>query len=105
MGKELKNLTKYADTLQVLKLASNKIATFDDVSSLATLKCLRNLDLENNPITKLAGYKDHMFKLIPTLELLDGYDKEGEEVFSEDDDDDIDDYGEEGEEDHDGFID
>lgn len=98
-------MTKYAETLQTLKLASNKIATFDDVASLATLKNLRNLDLENNPITKLTGYRDHMYKLIPTLEFLDGKDKDGEEVFSSDEDEDISDYGEEGEEDHEGFID
>ena len=46
-----------------------------------------------------------MYKLIPTLEFLDGKDKDGEEVFSSDEEEDISDYGEEGEEDHDGFID
>jgi len=54
-------LNKYAETLTTLKLASNKIATFEDVKSLATLKHLKNLDLENNPITKLAGYREKMF--------------------------------------------
>ena len=60
-GSELQHLNKYAETLTTLKLASNKIATFEDVKSLATLKHLKNLDLENNPITKLAGYREKMF--------------------------------------------
>ena len=38
-----------------------------------------------------------MFKLIPTLEVLDNMDKDGNEVISECDDDDYGAYGEEGE--------
>lgn len=53
---------------------------------------MKNLDLENNEVTKEKGYTEFVWKLIPTLEVLDNCDKEGEEVFSDDDD-----YGEEGE--------
>ncbi len=40
-----------------------------------------------------------MFNLIPSLTVLDGYNKNGEEVFSESDDDEYGAYGEEGEDD------
>ena len=66
------------------------------------LTALKNLDLHNNDVTKLTDYKTHMFSLIPTLESLDGYNKIGEEIFSEDESD-YGAYGEEGEEDMDGI--
>lgn len=48
---------------------------------------------------KLDGYKEHVWKLIPSLEVLDNFNKEGEEVYSED----YGSYGEEGEDE--GLID
>jgi len=57
------------------------------------MKCLENLDLENNEVTKMEGYKDYVWNLIPTLVVLDNFNKEGEEVLSEDD------YGSYGDED------
>ena len=96
-GAELQHLQKYASSLQTLKLASNKIANISDLSSLKEMKCLKNLDLENNSVQSSAGYRDHVFKLIPSLEVLDNVDKDGNEVISEGDDDDYGAYGEEGE--------
>ena len=59
------------------------------------LSCLKNIDLENNEVAKLSNYKTHMFSLLPQLEVLDGYNKNGEEVESEESDYGA--YGEEGE--------
>lgn len=57
----------------------------------------------NNEVTDVEGYKDKMWEMLPNLEVLDGYNKAGEEILS--DDSDI--YGdEEGEADLEGdFID
>lgn len=86
-GGELKHLKKYAESLEVLKLASNKIISFSDLDVLKDLKCLKNLDLANNQVTEVAGYKDHVWAMIGTLEILDNHNKEGEEAFSDDDED------------------
>jgi hypothetical protein len=63
-----------------------------DLEHLRELKCLKNLDLENNEVTKAAGYKDAVWKMIPSLEILDNHNREGEEMLSESDEDD---YGDE----------
>lgn len=105
-GDELKHLSKYASTLVVLKLASNKFTTLDQLNSLTGLKELKNLDLGANAVTEVADYKKKVWELLPNLEVLDGYNKKGEEILS-DDSDDFDLYGdEEGENDMEGnFID
>lgn len=105
-GDELKCLKKYASTIVVLKLASNKFTQLDQLKSLTELKELKNLDLMNNEVTDLADYKTKVWEMLPNLEVLDGYNKKGEEILS-DDSDDFDLYGdEEGENDIEGdFID
>jgi Leucine-rich repeat (LRR) protein len=92
-GAEIKHLTKYASTLEVLKLASNKITDIKDVKQLSCFKKLKNLDLENNDVTKVDGYKEKIWALFEgaSLEILDNHNKAGEEAFSEDLDED--DYG------------
>lgn len=67
------------------------------------LTVLKSIDLVNNPVVDQQGYKTRMFELIPTLVILDGYNKEGEEVFSESDESEYGAYGEEGEDEED-FI-
>lgn len=94
-GSEVSKLAENAK-LHTLKLAQNKITTLDDINPLKSLSGLKNLDLLQNEVTKVDGYKDAVFALIPSLEVLDGYNRDGEEVFSEDED--YGDYGEEGEE-------
>lgn len=99
-------MSKYAETLTVLKLAANKFTELDDLKHLTALKSLKNLDLMGNEVTDAADYKKKVWEMLPDLEVLDGYNKAGEEVLS-DDSDDFDLYGEEGEADMDGdnFID
>ena len=106
-GAELSNLQKYSDTLVVLKLANNRILNIDEIKTLSSFKKLKNLDLGQNPITKIEGYRDKIFALLPELEVLDGHDRENQSVLS---DFNQDSYGEEGEhdlygdEDEDGVL-
>ena len=57
------------------------------------MKCLKNLDLENNDVTKEKGYKEAVWNMCPSLEVLDNHDRDGVEQLSVFDED----YGEEGE--------
>ncbi|ETN85756.1 leucine Rich repeat-containing domain protein [Necator americanus] len=65
-----------------LNLASNKIAKVEDLAPLKKLK-LAELDLFNNPVTEgdaESEYRSKIFELIPSLQILDGADINGEEV-------------------------
>jgi Ran GTPase-activating protein (RanGAP) involved in mRNA processing and transport len=81
-------------SLHTLKLANNKIAKLEDLKPLIDLKNLKNLDLQGNPCQKLADYRKYVLDIMPGLEVLDSFDRQGKEVVS----DDSSDYGEEGEE-------
>jgi acidic leucine-rich nuclear phosphoprotein 32 family protein A/C/D len=98
----LENLSKLP-ALVKLYLAGNQIATLEALEPLKALTSLDRLDLEGNPVTKLGDYREKVFSLLPNLRVLDGKDKEGEEVEDEeeDDEDDDDDDEEEGDEDDD----
>ena len=65
------------------------------------LESLSNINLVDNPISEQDDYAEKMFDMFPQLEVLDGVDKEGAEVLSEEDEED---YGDEeyGEEEPDG---
>ncbi|VDL77657.1 unnamed protein product [Nippostrongylus brasiliensis] len=64
-----------------LNLASNKISKIEDLEPLKKMK-LCELDLFNNPVT--AGgdseYRSKVFEMIPSLQILDGADVNGEDV-------------------------
>lgn len=49
------------------------------------------LDLEDNPVSKIPDYRNEIYKALPKLHVLDGHDKDNNSVYSEED------YGEEGE--------
>lgn len=93
-GSALKELLKYKDSLHTVKFEGNHVATFEEVEALKGVM-LGNLSLKGNPVADLEGYRDKMFEIFPELELLDGFDREGEEQESDEDVDS--DYGEEGE--------
>ena len=84
----------YGEDLAVLKLCNNKIDTLDELKCLKDLKALLKLDLTGNKVCEVENYTEKVFEMLPTLEVLDCQDKEGEFVESDDDDED---YGEEGE--------
>ncbi|RKO90508.1 hypothetical protein BDK51DRAFT_36815 [Blyttiomyces helicus] len=63
---------RFMPALELLDLGSNLIATPSDVSALASLHTLTNLNLKGNPITKKEGYREMILTLVPTLRVLDG---------------------------------
>lgn len=77
-----------------LNLSGNKIKDLDVLGPLAKLEKLTHLDLFNCEITQTEEYRDKVFKLLPHLKYLDGFDKndqEDEEECDEEDDDEDDD--------------
>jgi Leucine-rich repeat len=66
-GDQLHHLHQYAGTLSTLKLATNNLASYEDVKALSGLTLLKNLDLEQNAVTKLSDYKQYMFRMLPSL--------------------------------------
>lgn len=45
------------------------------------IKTLATLDLLENEVTKTENYREEVFKLIPHLQYLDGFDVNNEELF------------------------
>ncbi|XP_042368251.1 acidic leucine-rich nuclear phosphoprotein 32 family member B-like [Plectropomus leopardus] len=100
-----------------LNLSGNK---FKDISTLEPLKKLpqlKSLDLFNCEVTNLADYRESIFKLLPQLTYLDGYDiddceasdSDGEGDGVDDDDEEVlegesEDFEEEEEEDEEDVV-
>jgi len=89
---------KHLSTLTHLNLSGNKIKTLDALEPLADLHKLRSLDLFNNEVTKVDGYRESLFKMVPSLTYLDGFDCNDEEALDSDDEEGSGDEEENGEE-------
>lgn len=72
--------------LTSLNLSGNKIKDFDELKPLASLEKLEILDLFNNEVTSAESYRNNVFRLIPSLKFLDGFDKDDNEAPSDDED-------------------
>ncbi|XP_065110943.2 acidic leucine-rich nuclear phosphoprotein 32 family member B isoform X3 [Paramisgurnus dabryanus] len=103
LAEKLPNLTH-------LNLSGNKLKDISTLEPLKKLDHLKSLDLFNCEVTNLNDYRESVFKLLPQLTYLDGYDMDDQEASDSDgeadgdgvdDDDDDDEEGEE-EEDEDG---
>lgn len=101
LAEKLPNLTH-------LNLSGNKLKDISTLEPLQKLASLKSLDLFNCEVTNLNDYRESVFKLLPQLTYLDGYDIEDREASDSDGevdgdgvDDDEDEEGEE-EEDEDG---
>lgn len=46
------------------------------------MKQLLQLDLINNPVTKIPGYRNQVFSMLPTLSILDTLDKAGKDAYA-----------------------
>ena len=78
-------------TLEELNLGGNRIASRDEIKAISALP-LVNLDLVGCPCCEDSDeYRAEIFGMIPTLQVLDGVDAEGEEVLMESEGDDDDD--------------
>ncbi|XP_017010289.2 acidic leucine-rich nuclear phosphoprotein 32 family member A isoform X2 [Drosophila takahashii] len=74
--------------LQYLNLSGNKIKDLETLKPLEEFKNLAVLDLFNNDATQVDNYREKIFKMLPSLNFLDGFDCNDEEVQSDGDDDD-----------------
>jgi len=72
--------------LTILNLSGNKIKDFDELKPLSNMEKLEILDLFNNEVTSAENYRNNVFRLIPSLKFLDGFDKDDNEAPSDDDD-------------------
>jgi acidic leucine-rich nuclear phosphoprotein 32 family member A/C/D len=97
----LHNLERLPE-LQKLYLASNKVQTLDCLEPLAKLTKLEWLDLEGNPVAKLDGYSQRVWELLPSLVVLDGKNREGQELEENEDDDESEEEDEE--DNNDGIV-
>ncbi|XP_037077422.1 acidic leucine-rich nuclear phosphoprotein 32 family member A-like [Pollicipes pollicipes] len=71
--------------LKSLNLSGNRIKDLESLKPLADLANLKNLDLFHCEVTNLEKYRDEVFKMLPSLVGLDGFDKNEEEVEDSDD--------------------
>ncbi|KAM3865239.1 LOW QUALITY PROTEIN: acidic leucine-rich nuclear phosphoprotein 32 family member B [Diretmus argenteus] len=101
LAEKLPNLTH-------LNLSGNKLKDISTLEPLKKLYNLKSLDLFNCEVTNLNDYRESVFKLLPQLTYLDGYDLQDREASDSDGevdgdgvDDEDDEEGEE-EEDEDG---
>ncbi|XP_069842323.1 acidic leucine-rich nuclear phosphoprotein 32 family member A isoform X2 [Dendropsophus ebraccatus] len=115
----LEVLAEKCPNLTHLNLSGNRIKDLSTIEPLKKLESIKSLDLFNCEVTNLNDYRENVFKLLPQLTYLDGYDRDEKEapdsdaeayvegLDDEDDDEDEEDYdddappGEEGEDDDD----
>uniref|UniRef100_A0A673WBH7 Acidic leucine-rich nuclear phosphoprotein 32 family member n=1 Tax=Salmo trutta TaxID=8032 RepID=A0A673WBH7_SALTR len=89
LAEKLPNLTH-------LNLSGNKLKDISTLEPLKRMNSLKSLDLFNCEVTNLNNYRESVFKLLPQLTYLDGYDVEDREAT--DSDGEVDDDDGEGEE-------
>ena len=63
-----------------LNLSGNKLKDISTLEPLKKLECLKSLDLFNCEDSNLNDYQESVFKLLPQLTYLDGYDREDREA-------------------------
>jgi acidic leucine-rich nuclear phosphoprotein 32 family protein A/C/D len=100
---ELTKVVERYPKLQILLLSDNNINDVNELKSLAKLEELMQIELNNTSVSKKDGYREKVFALIPSLEIVDDLDQEGN-PFEIDEDEDGEDFGddqEEGDDDYD----
>ncbi|XP_062357782.1 acidic leucine-rich nuclear phosphoprotein 32 family member A isoform X6 [Cinclus cinclus] len=109
----LEVLAEKCPNLTHLNLSGNKIKDLGTIEPLKKLENLKSLDLFNCEVTNLNDYRENVFKLLPQLTYLDGYDGDDKEAPDSDaegyveglDDEEEDEDGDDEEEDEDGTWD
>ena len=95
------HLNELYPNLKTLKLSNNQLKNLDDLKSLLACKNLESLDISNNPVSKLSSEdlsEEAMAKetlefgklvreILPQVNVVDGFNKDGQEVVSDDEDD------------------
>nr|CAH7718025.1 unnamed protein product [Callosobruchus chinensis] len=89
------NLLETSPKLTCLNLSGNKIKDLATLEPLKNFKNLKNLDLFNNEATMVDNYREKVFKLIPSLKYLDGFDEADGEADDSEAEDEEEDGGDE----------
>ncbi|CAI9619152.1 unnamed protein product, partial [Staurois parvus] len=76
----LEVLAEKCPNLTHLNLSGNKIKDLSTIEPLKKLGSLKSLDLFNCVVTNLNEYRENVFKLLPQLTYLDGYDRDDKEA-------------------------
>ncbi|XP_061616470.1 acidic leucine-rich nuclear phosphoprotein 32 family member A isoform X2 [Phyllopteryx taeniolatus] len=76
----LEVLAEKCPNLTHLNLGGNRIKDLSTIEPLKELGTLRSLELYTCEVTNLSEYRDSVFKLLPQLTYLDGYDKDDKEA-------------------------
>jgi len=66
----LAKLADKAPHLQMLVLGENDIKEYSEIEPLAKFKELMSLELANTPLSEKADYREKIFKLLPSLEVI-----------------------------------
>ncbi|XP_037545970.1 acidic leucine-rich nuclear phosphoprotein 32 family member B [Nematolebias whitei] len=77
-------LAEKLPSLTHLNLSGNKLKDISTLEPLKKLANLKSLDLFNCEVTNLNDYRESVFKLLPQLTYLDGYDMEDMEASDSD---------------------
>ena len=73
---------KNCPSLYKIKLEHNLIDNFENLKCLSKYN-IKKINLEGNPLVSTnENYRDELFKLVPSLEVIDGINKQGNEVDS-----------------------
>ena len=73
---------KNCPKLYKIKLEHNLIDNFENLKCLSKYH-ITKINLEGNPLVSTnENYRDELFKLVPSLECIDGYGKDGQEIES-----------------------
>ena len=88
-------------------MSGNQIKSLDELKPLDKCEKLESIDVSNNPVSKAeaggeaTAHVKLVREILPKVEVIDGYNREGQEVVSEDDEDDDEDEDDEDDEDDD----
>ncbi|XP_026634906.1 acidic leucine-rich nuclear phosphoprotein 32 family member A-like [Microtus ochrogaster] len=77
---DLEVLAEKCPNLKHLNLSGNKIKDLSTIEPLKKLENLKSLDLFNCEVTNLNDYRENVFKLLPQVTYLDGYDRDNKEA-------------------------
>lgn len=68
--------------IQTLMLGANKVEKIEELAALKSFRQLLQLDLLNNPVVNLPGYRAQVFSMFPSLSILDTLDKVGKDAYN-----------------------
>lgn len=95
------NILETSPKLTHLNLSGNKFKDLAALEPLKNFRHLKSLDLFNNEATTIENYREKIFKMIPSLKYLDGYDTEDCEAEESDAEEEVNGNDDESEEEED----